>query len=97
MPGSTFLLLVAGPWLPFPRWPSAARGEGGSVALNLADVVHHTIEQPLGINLGFASEREAIEPLGVADIGERRLGGGEAALGDHLSQPLVHHFLLLFC
>src|SRR3989344_1751509 len=82
VPGFSFLLLVSGPWLPFPRWPSATRGEGGSVALNLADVVHHTIEQPLGINLGFASEREAIEPLGVADIGERRLGGGEAAVAD---------------
>ena len=36
MPGSSFLLLVAGPWLPFPRWPSATEylGSDSNYALS---------------------------------------------------------------
>lgn len=68
--------------LPRSPLPSSAARPRRSVALNLAEVMHQTVEQPLGIDLGFASQRKAIEALGRTQVREHGLDGGQAALVD---------------
>lgn len=65
---------------PLRSLPSTTAREGRPVALDLAEVVHQAVEQPLPVDLGFASKREAIESFGMADVGKRGLGGGEPSL-----------------
>lgn len=48
----------------------------------LFDVVHQAVQLPLPIDLAASAQREAVEPLVVAQIAEHRLDGGEAR-GDH--------------
>lgn len=44
----------------------------------LLDVVHHTVELPLGIHFALASERKAIKALVVAQVAKHGLHGGNA-------------------
>ncbi|HET9043527.1 MAG TPA: hypothetical protein VFN70_10295, partial [Burkholderiales bacterium] len=46
-------------------------------ALQLADVVHHAVEQPLGVQLLLAAQAEAAQPVRAADVGEHRLHGSQ--------------------
>src|SRR5712691_365517 len=67
-----------------------------AVMRQLLDVVHQTEELPLRIDLGLSSQREAVEPLVVADVAKHRLHSSEAlavaraTLGriDEISHPL---------
>jgi hypothetical protein len=49
------------------------------VMRQLLDVVHQAEELPLRIHLPLSSQREAIQPLVVADVAEHRLHRGEAS------------------
>ena len=42
------------------------------------NVVHDAVELPLGVDLGLASEREAIKSLVVAQVAKHRLHRGDA-------------------
>lgn len=41
-----------------------------AVALHLADIVHQAVEQPLRVDLAFAAQAEALEPVHAAHVGE---------------------------
>ena len=62
-------------WWPRPR-PSLPRHV--SIIGQLLDVLHHAIELPLPITLGFTAQREAIQALVVPQIAEHRLDRGKA-------------------
>src|SRR6266550_7463516 len=57
----------------------------GAVSLQLADVVHEAIEQPLCVHLGRTAQAEALQAPSVSDVGEHglaRWGGAKAASAD---------------
>jgi hypothetical protein len=43
--------------------------------MNLANIVHHAVKQPLRVHLALAAQREAVESSRSSDIGKHRLGG----------------------
>ena len=45
--------------------------------MDLQEVMHRAVEEPLDIHLPFSPEGESIEPQGRADMGKDRLCGGE--------------------
>ena len=49
-----------------------------AVMRQLLDVVHQAVELPLRIDFRSPAQREAIESLVMADVGEDRLDRGEA-------------------
>lgn len=57
-------------------------GKPGSKLVNLEQIMDDTIQLPLAVDLLSPTQRKAIEPLGMADICKRWLGGGEALLID---------------
>lgn len=63
-----------------------ARREHWPVALDLADIVHQAVEQPLAVDLGLASEGKTIKAFGGTQIGEHRFGSRKAALIDVLPE-----------
>ena len=50
-----------------------------TVVGQLLDVVHQGVELPLPVHLGLAAQRQAVELLVVAQVGEHRLDGGESS------------------
>jgi hypothetical protein len=40
----------------------------GRIAMDLADVAHDAIEQPLAINFALTAQREALEPARSSDV-----------------------------
>ena len=44
----------------------------------LLDVVNQTVQIPLRVHLWLGSQREAVEPLVVPQVGEHRLDDGDA-------------------
>ena len=71
------------------------------IALQLADVVHEAIKQPLGVDLGLAAQAEAPQAVSVSDVGEHRLDDSEtptlnhAVRGLHLGALVVGEVALL--
>jgi hypothetical protein len=63
--------------------------------MDLADVVHGTVEQPLGIDLAFAAQRETIESARASDIGKHRLGGRQAPGIDEAAEHRIDFALHL--
>jgi len=61
--------------------------EGRPVALNLPDIVHLAVQQPLPVDLKFAPQRKAIQAFGRTQIGKDRLNGGKAALLHFCARP----------
>ena len=53
------------------------------IALQLADVVHEAIKQPLGVDLGLAAQAEAPQAVSVSDVGEHRLDDSETPALNH--------------
>lgn len=51
----------------------------GAVSLQLADVVHEAIEQPLCVHLGRTAQAEALQAPSVSDVGEHGLDGAQAS------------------
>jgi hypothetical protein len=41
--------------------------------MNLANIVHHAVEQPLGVHLALAAQRETVESPGAGDVGKHWL------------------------
>jgi hypothetical protein len=37
--------------------------------MNLANIVHHAVEQPLRVHLALAGQRETVESPGAGDVG----------------------------
>lgn len=55
------------------------RAAQSAIAVQLADVVHQAIEQPLGVDLALAAQAEAPEFVRATDVGKHRLHGAEPA------------------
>lgn len=50
--------------------------------MDLQEVMHRAVEEPLNVHLPFASEGESIQPEGGADMGKNRFCGGESSVVD---------------
>ena len=59
----------------------------------LLDIMHHAIQFPLSIHLGFSAQRKAVQTLVPAQVAEHRLHCRKAAC-DHLAAGVRIDFLL---
>ena len=59
----------------------------------LLDIMHHAIQLPLPIYLGFSAQRKAVQTLIATQIAKYRLHRREAAR-DHLATRIRIDFLL---
>jgi hypothetical protein len=56
--------------------------------MNLANIVHHAVKQPLRVHLAPAAQRETVESQGARDIRKHGLGGRLSPGIDEASERL---------